>query len=501
MPANLYGASISDHLLAAGAATDVAIIDGARRYTYAELRTAAARIAGELIAAGVRAGSRVGLLGGNSLFWVAGYLAAMKLGVVVPFSDKSTPEELAMQADWVDCAAILQDRRHQRRVGVAFADRTVITDAVLNTQGESAWPDSSIDPDCDSALMFTSGTTSRPKAVRVTHANILANTRSIVSYLELQRSDRMAVILPFHYCFGASLLHTHLAVGGSVALCRTFTFPQTLVDLIETESCTGFAGVPSSFQLLLKASDFATRPLPSLRVVQQAGGRLAPALIQELVAAQPGSRVVVMYGQTEATARLSYLPPELLREKLGSIGRGIPGVSLRVVDDSGEPVGPGEQGEIWAGGANISPGYLNDPEATAKKFPGGELRTGDLATVDSDGFVYITGRRGEFIKSWGYRISPAQIEEVALQHSAVTDAAAVGLPDDDAGEVVALAVVAARDSSVDPADLLSFLRANLAKHLVPRTIHILDAMPLTGSGKPSKPELRRLLADLSAKVT
>lgn len=492
--------TVSDFLLAAGADDDLAVVDGNRRYSYAELRAGAARIAAELLGLGLEPGSRIGLLGTNSFFWVAGYLAAMKVGVVVPLSDKNPVDELAAQSDWVGCSAVLVDRRQQRRLGAAFGALPVVTDAVLAEPGPSSWPEASPDPDTDAALMFTSGTTSRPKAVRVTHANLVANTTSIVSYLELRRTDRMLVILPFHYVFGASLLHTHLAVGGSVVLCNTFTFPQTAIDLIAKEECTGFAGVPSSFQLLLRASNYASRPLPSLRLVQQAGGRLAPALIQEVAAAQPASRVFVMYGQTEATARLSYLPPELLTEKLGSIGKGIPGVTLTVVGEDGLPVAPGQQGEIVARGANISPGYYNDPEETAQKFPGGALLTGDLATVDDGGYIHIVGRRGDFIKSWGYRVSPAQIEETVLQLGTVADAAAIGLPDPEAGEAITLAVVPADGAALDVAELLGFLRSRLPKHMVPEAVHVLDSLPLTASGKTSKPQLRALLDRLRAEV-
>ena len=142
------------------------------------------------------------------------------------------------------------------------------------------------------------------------------------------------------------------------------------------------AGVPSSFQLLLRASTFAQRALPSLRLIQQAGGKLPPVLIEELLAATPAARLFVMYGQTEATARLSYLPPDKLQDKSGSIGKGIPGVELRVLDESGEPVAPGERGEIYATGANISPGYYDDAEGSVAKFTPYGLRTGDLAVVD-----------------------------------------------------------------------------------------------------------------------
>lgn len=488
----------TDFLLAAGADDDVAVIDGAAERTYAELRAAASRIAAELLALGLEPGSRIGLLGVNSFFWVAGYLAAMKLGIVVPLSDKLGPQELASQVEFVGCSAVLADRRQLRRLPDPFGDLPVITDETLSDGSATAWPEVSPGESHDAAWMFTSGTTSRPKVVRLTHANLIANTTSIISYLELDPTDRVLVVLPFHYVFGASLLHTHLAVGGSVVICNTFTFPETALDLIEKHQCTGLAGVPSSYQLLLKASSYRSRKLTSLRKVQQAGGRLAPELIRMLVAAQPTSSVYVMYGQTEATARLSCLPPGLLESKLGSIGRGIPGVELRVEGPDGAPVTPGEQGEIVAAGANISPGYFGDEQATAEKFRDGRLRTGDLATVDEDGFIFIVGRSGDFIKSWGYRISPQQVEETALLHAHVAGAVAVGLPDEEAGEAVHLVVAGPPGTRVSPDDVLGYLRQHLPKHMVPAAVHVLAEIPLNANGKVSRSLLKGLLERGSA---
>lgn len=487
-------ANFSDLLLAHGAASDVAVVDGRERFTHAELRSAAASVAAALHGLSLPPGSRIAIVGSNSFFWVAAYLAAIKLGVAVPLSERNTVPDLASQAEWAGCAAVLIDRRAQRRLGEAFAALPQVTDAVLSAPAQEYWPASTNRPDADAALMFTSGTTARPKAVRITHANLRANTTAIVAYLGLERSDRMLVILPFHYCFGASLLHTHLAVGGSIVVCNTFTFPETAVELISGESCTGFAGVPSSFQLLLRASSYGSRQLPTLRRVQQAGGRLAPHLIREIAAAQPGSELFVMYGQTEATARLSYLPPAALPDKLGSIGKGIPGMELRVLDEAGQPVQPGGQGEIVAAGPSISPGYYRDPDATAEKFPGGILRTGDLATVDADGFIYIVGRSGEFIKSWGYRISPAQVEEAALAHPDVAEAAAIGVPDPEAGEAIALAVVPMPGAGIDPDGVISFLAGRLPKHLVPDSVRVLPSLPLNASGKVARAQLRALLS-------
>lgn len=357
--------------------------------------------------------------------------------------------------------------------------------------GDRYWPESSTDPDSDAVLMFTSGTTGTPRAVRLTHSNIQANTASIVSYLGLRRSDRVLVILPFFYCFGASLLHTHLRMGAGVALCNSFTYPETAIDMLEEHRCTVFAGVPSSFQLLLRATSFAARELPALRIIQQAGGKLSPVLIDELQRAAPQAQLFVMYGQTEATARLSYLPPDMIDRKAGSIGKGIPGVQLRVLDDDKRPVAVGQTGEIYASGASISPGYYGDIPGSTAKFSEHGLRTGDLAVVDDDGYIFIVDRKDDFIKSWGYRVSSQDVEAAALQSPEVVSAAAIGQPDPAAGEAITLFVTIRPGSDVDADDVLAVCRRHLAKHMVPQSVHILADMPMNASGKIAKTALRQ----------
>jgi long-chain acyl-CoA synthetase len=492
-----YHPNTSDYLLAEGAPDGVAVAEAGERYTYAQLRSVAGRLAAELAALDLPPGSRVGVLGQNSFFWVAAYLAVMKLGhVAVPFSDKLTPGDVRRNANIAGCTAVFADRRALRRFSVAFDNGlTVLTDEVLRSDQEPYWPGPvPVDPNTDAALMFTSGTTSRPKAVRVTHGNIQANTNSIVTYLDLRGDDRVLVILPFFYCYGASLLHTHLRRGGRVVLCNSFAFPETALDLLEREECTVLAGVPSSFQLLLRASTFAQRTLPSLRLIQQAGGKLPPVLVEELLAAKPAAKLFVMYGQTEATARLSYLPPDKLRVKPGSIGKGIPGVELRVLNENGERVWPGERGEIYATGANISPGYYKDPEGSAVKFTPYGLRTGDLAVVDADGDIFIVDRRDDFIKSWGHRVSSQEVEAAALRMKRLVSAAVIGVPDDEAGEAVTLFVTARPGAEVTPDEVLAVCRQHLPKHMVPRSVLVLDALPLTANGKIAKPRLREMAA-------
>lgn len=490
----------ADYLLSPADSDATAVVDGESTFSYGQLRATVWQLATEIEATGSRPGDRVGILAHNSFFWVAAYLAAMYSGrVAVPLPITNTPDQMGRHAELVDIQSFLVDRPAHRRFATALDRCPIIEDPGIYGAAGAGWSPARVEPDSDAVFQLTSGTTAAPKAVRVTHGNIQANTASIIEYLRLEADDRMLVVLPFSYCFGASLLHTHLRVGGSIALCHSLTFPETVVDAIDLHKCTGFAGVPSTFQLLLRASSFQRRRLPTLRHLQQAGGKLPPSLIDELVRAQPQARTFVMYGQTEATARLSYLPPQEIERRRGSIGRGIPGVTLRVLNNAEQEVAPGEVGELVATGQNITKGYWNDPVATAEKYRDNALRTGDLATIDADGFVYIVDRLGDFIKSWGFRVSSHEVEDAALQVDGVVAAAAVGVPDEDAGEAIALFVVSSE--SVTDGEILRELRGRLPKHMLPRWVQPLPELPLNANGKPLKAKLRELSGSLRTPVT
>jgi len=341
--------------------------------------------------------------------------------------------------------------------------------------------------------MFTSGSTGRPRGVMVSHANIMANTESILQYLDLTENDRIMAVLPFHYCFGTSLLHTHLRVGASLVIGSNFVYPEVVLQRMLDAECTGFAGVPSHFQLLLRNSSLRKKRFPHLRYVQQAGGHLAPAYLRELQEALPHTRIFVMYGQTEGTSRLSYLPPDLLEKKLGSIGKGIPGVRLRVLNESGGEVSQGEVGEIVAEGENVAQGYWRVPAESAVSFRNGMLYTGDHATVDHEGFIYIVGRAKDFVKCGGKRVSCRQLEEQLLEFEGLLEAAVVGMPDDILGEAVkAFIVPRTSDSKGLAARILRFCKERLPPQLVPREIVVLDALPKNTAGKVLKQDLRSL---------
>ena len=485
----------ADYLLERGQDDHVALIAGQTQWTYADLRSASARLVAELARSGVKPLDRVGILGNNSLFWVAAYLAILKLdATAVPFPITAPADSIAAMQDVVGCRQLCAESKAYRRLPVPWpTDLPIIFDSVLDQSGESDWPlGSTTDLNQVAALMLTSGTTAKPRVVCVTHRNIQANTNSIIEYLNLTHADRILVILPFFYCFGTSLLHTHLRAGGALVLVNSFAFPEVVLDAMEQQQCTGFAGVPSSYQTLLRNSTFPQRQWPHLRKIQQAGGKLSTILIEELVRAVPRAQVFVMYGQTEATARLSYLPPDLLPSKLGSIGRGIPGVTLRVLNDTGQEVESSETGEIYAWGDNICAGYLNEPDASAAKFGGGALRTGDLATVDDDGFIYIVDRAADFIKSYGYRVSSQQIEACVLELPDVVAAAAIGEPDAVRGEAIIVFVVRHPGSVLSPVDIISHCSQRLTTYMIPQAVIFIDQLPLNAHGKIMKTELRQL---------
>jgi acyl-CoA synthetase (AMP-forming)/AMP-acid ligase II len=347
-----------------------------------------------------------------------------------------------------------------------------------------------MEADDPAQIIFTSGSTAVPKGVMISHGNLVANTNSILEYLKLDRNDTMLVVLPFFYCYGLSLLHTHLRVGGTLVLNNSFMFLGSVLRDLRQYKCTGFAGVPSHFQILLRKSDsFRNGHFPHLRYVTQAGGKLHKAFIAEFTELFPEVRFFVMYGQTEATARLSYLPPEKLPEKLGSIGKGIPGVTLKVVDEQGNDIIPGQTGEIIARGENIMLGYFGDEEATQLALKDGWLHTGDLGIIDEDGYIYLNARKKEMIKVGGKRVGPKEIEEVIVSLPGVIDCTVEGYDHPELGEAIRAIVVKNEESVLTKDDIKSVCARNLASYKIPTEVVFQTKMETSSTGKKVKGSL------------
>jgi acyl-coenzyme A synthetase/AMP-(fatty) acid ligase len=256
------------------------------------------------------------------------------------------------------------------------------------------------------------------------------------------------------------------------------------------EGCTGFAGVPLTFEIIRRQVDVGTIRFERLRYLTQAGGAMAPDTIAWARRAFQPARLFVMYGQTEATARLAYLPPERGEDKAGSFGIAIPGVELRVVDDEGRELPRGEAGHLVARGDNVTLGYLGEPEETAAILRDGWLWTGDLAARDADGFFFHQGRSKEILKIGGHRVSPAEIEHVIGGHPDVAEAAVIGEPHDLMGEVPCAFVVPRPGREPAEAELRLHCRERLAPYKVPVRFTLVEALPRNPSGKLLRAELK-----------
>jgi acyl-coenzyme A synthetase/AMP-(fatty) acid ligase len=298
----------------------------------------------------------------------------------------------------------------------------------------------------------------------------------------------MMVVLPFYYSYGTSLLTTHIKVGATLVIDNRFLYPNVMLETMEKEGVTGFAGVPSHYNILLRKSALRKYKLSTLRYVTQAGGAMAPAMIKEFREIVSHAKFYVMYGQTEAAARLTYLAPEFLEKNFGSIGKAIPGIELEVLNEQGKKVNIGEIGEIVARGENIMLGYWNSPEETKSVLRKEGLWTGDLARIDEDGFIYLVARKKEMIKSGANRISPFEIEEVICQMPGITECAVVGIPDEILGEAIKLFVVK-NGVNITDRDIMFFCKKNFASYKIPKEIEFLPSLPKTSTGKIRKKEL------------
>jgi len=432
------------------------------------------------------------LLSPNNSFFIIAYLAIMRSGNTVvplnPATEKDLFEYIAGQTERdLAFVATIVERRLKPDVKNIINEnklKEILEKDNLNRDGLNYdYP-----PNRLAQIIYTSGSTALPKGVMLSHKNLFANTSSIIEYLKLSDKDRMLVVLPFYYCYGLSLLHTHLRVGGSIVLNNNFMFLGSVLNDLKKYECTGFAGVPSHFQILLRKSDsFIKGDFPSLKYVTQAGGKLHTVFIEEFVNYFPKVKFFVMYGQTEATARLSYLPYEILKEKMGSIGKGIPGVKLDVFNSEGKPAAADEPGEIVAQGDNIMLGYFKDEKATKATLKDGWLFTGDLARKDEDGFIYHLARKKEIVKVGGKRVSLKEIEAVIVSMPGVVDCTVEPVEDEVLGEAIkATIVMNPGHKDISAMQVREFCSKKLASYKIPSAIVFEDKVKVNAAGKKVK---------------
>ena len=485
-----------------------------KQLSYGELYRASSVLAARLSQLDLEPGSRAAILFENSLDYIVSYLGALAAGLVaVPVDSSLAPDDINFILADSGAQVLLVQAKYQRHFDRMLAGealpKLIVSDRVnpkvtppaplekLQVIIDSAteYPrlkeaaaaiDDSEPPHELAAIFYTSGSTGRSKGVMLSHRNLVSNTLATVEYLRLTSVDSVLVVLPFYYIYGNSLLLTHIACGGHVVIENGVMYPEVVLDSLESSRATGFSGVPSTFTMALSKSTIAKRKLKDLRYITQAGGAMAPDVTRRLMAACPEQEIWVMYGQTEAAPRVTYLPPERLEEKLGSIGIPVPGVDVKIVDDRGSEVTVEAPGEISVGGPNVMLGYWNQPEETAEVLREGRLITGDLARKDADGYIYIIGRKREIIKSAGHRVSAKEVEEKILEFDKVAEAAVVGLPNEVLGEAICAVVVLRAGESSDAKEIQLHCQKRVAAFKIPKRVEFVAELPKYQSGKINK---------------
>lgn len=526
----------------------VALIHEDVRATYAEINGQANQLARWLIDQGVTGGDRVVLLLENSLEYVISYYGVLKSGAVaVPLSTDLKPDGLRPLLAELEPKFVISSFRFEKVLQATELSRFSIEGLILKTpkmdwsslplkvhswdelvlalssQRSAASPETSLpravyrpafvgdatsaewaapctgEIDLDLAsIIYTSGSTGKPKGVMLSHRNIVFNTHSICQYLELTEKDIQMVVLPFFYVMGKSLLNTHFAAGGTVVLNNKFAFPATVINQMVEERVTGFSGVPSTYAYLLHRSPLAKfrDRLGSLRYCSQAGGHMSNAIKQELRRVLPDhTKIYIMYGATEASARLAYLEPERFEEKMASIGKPIPGVSLRVLGPDGHGVPVGEIGELVGYGPNIMMGYWKDSEATSKALDEKGYHTGDLCYQDAEGYFYVKGRKDNLVKVGGHRINPQEVEDALMETGLVVETIVLGVPDEFLGNKL-VALVCPKNGDCSEKVILSRCAERLPKFKMPSKIRLMKTIPKSSSGKIDRAKCLELCSGL-----
>lgn len=489
--------------------TALVVVDTGERLTYGELDARAVRCSLAWRHLGLAKGDRVALLAHNRVEFVEAFFAAPKSGhVLVPLGTRLTARELAPILRDAGPRALLYDgeladtARALRELvqvphWIALDEPIDPADLLYSDLTAASDPGSFTRTRCDPedlhCLLYTSGTTGRPKGVQIPHRMTAWNGTNTVCGWQLRADDVSPVFTPLYHAGGLmAFLVPLFVIGGTVVLHRGFD-PGQIWRTVETEGCTVVLGVPTIWKLLMEAPELETVDLSSVRWLISGGAPL-PHYIQETYQAR-GVTFKQGFGMTEVGVNCFAMTTEDSRRKVGSIGKPMMFTEVRLVDEEGEEVAPGEVGEMLFRGPHVCLGYWNDPESTAAALDDeGWFHSGDLARRDEEGFFYIAGRRKDMIISGGVNVYPAEIEAELLQHPGVADAAVVGVPDETWGEVSVAFVVPLPGRELSPDELAAHLGERLARFKVPKHYRLVDELPRTPYGKVVKGELRRQVA-------
>jgi long-chain acyl-CoA synthetase len=479
---------------AAGRPTQVAIVaaDQSSSLTYGELWERSLAVADYFRAHGVQRGDRVLLSAESAPEFAAAYFGTHLCGAIAVPTDSTMPEpKLRALAARIEPKVVVGNAAAlaacaTARAGLALEGLRGLRAA---TQHQDTLP-----AERDTAdLLFTSGTTGRAKGVVLTQRNLAAAAGHINQVIGNGGDDREVVPLPLNHSFGLMRLRCNVLVGGTLVLCRGFRMPGEIFAALDAHAATGLVGVPAGFSLLLRfGQDGLGKLADRLRYIEIGSAAMPISHKQALMDLLPRTRLFMHYGLTEAS-RSAFIEFQRDRAKLDTIGKPSPGVQMSMRDEQGREVAAGEPGMLWISGDSVSHGYWDDPELTSRMFSDGWVCSGDLASLDADGFVRLHGRRDDMINAGGYNVAPDEVERALCEHPTIEDAACVAMADPRgiSGQVIrAFVVLRKGQRAPTPRELSNWLGERLEHYRIPARYDWITAIPRTASGKIQRATLR-----------
>ncbi|MBO8156213.1 MAG: fatty acid--CoA ligase family protein [Bacillaceae bacterium] len=493
--------------------TKTALYFQGKETTYQELEGAITKFAASLKELGFQKGDHLALVVGNTPHFVIGLYGALRLGAtVIPINPIYTPDELTYIINNGDVKGIitldiLMEKFEKMDSDLSKVEHYIIAETNPDLQfdhsplspklksftqlvqdGNLDFERPVIDDEDVAVILYTSGTTGKPKGAMLTHKNLYSNAKDVSNYLAITPEDRVIATLPMFHVFCLTVaLNAPLISGGTVLVVPKFS-PEAVFSLAREQRATVFAGVPTMYNYLLQYPEGKPSDFESIRLCVSGGASMPVALLENFEK-KFSCQISEGYGLSEASPVTCFNPLDRPR-KAGSIGMSIVNVENKVVDENGEEVPVGEVGELIVKGPNVMKGYYKMPEETAATLKDGWLYTGDMARKDEEGYFYIVDRKKDMILVGGYNVYPREVEEVLYGHPDVAEAAVVGVPDPNTGEAVAAFVVAKHDRLTEE-ELKAYCKEHLAKYKIPASITFMEELPKNTTGK----ILRRALRD------
>ncbi|MDI1259895.1 class I adenylate-forming enzyme family protein [Aquabacterium sp.] len=484
-----------------------ALVCGEQRHSHAQLREQVDQLALRLQQRGVQRGDRVTLFLDNTVEMVVGIFAALKVGAVfMPVNPLTKQDKLAYLLNDARASALITQSSlasvYQAALALNDSVHTVLVAGLSEAldertlpftgqPGQASWQAPALIDQDLASIIYTSGSTGDPKGVMLSHLNMVSATRSVSTYLGLQEDDIILCALPLAFDYGLYQVLMAFAVGATVVLERSFTFPVKVLEVMAREKVTAFPGVPTMFSMLMNLKSLDHHGLSSLRMITNTAAALPEERIRQLRELFPQALLFSMYGLTECK-RVTYLPPDQLDARPTSVGRGMPNEEVWLVDDAGQRLPNGSLGELVIRGSNVMRGYWEKPLETAKRLKPGPLPgemvlySGDLFRTDAEGYLYFVSRKDDIIKSRGEKVSPREVENALYAHQGVYEAAVVGVPDELLGQAVKAFVVLKAGVTLSERDVIKHCLSRLESFMAPKHVEFVASLPTTDTGKIKK---------------